>query len=56
MLLLLGINMVAMTSPFNPRGNGAKRRSGRKPGARVTNSALAEFKAVAHGSKGGGMS
>ena len=25
----------------NPRANGAKRRSGRKPGARVTNSALA---------------
>ena len=32
-----------------PRANGAKRRSGRKPGARVTNSALAEFKVVAHG-------
>ncbi len=32
------------TSDFefvNPRANGAKRRSGRKPGARVTNSALA---------------
>ena len=39
-----------------PRANGAKRRSGRKPGARVTNSALAELKVVAHGSKGGGMS
>ena len=26
---------------INPRANGAKRRSGRKPGARVTNSALA---------------
>ena len=25
----------------NPRANGAKRRSGRKPGARVTNLALA---------------
>ncbi len=24
---------------YNPRANGAKRRSGRKPGARVTNSA-----------------
>ena len=34
---------------YYPRGNGAKRRSGRKPGARVTNSALAEFKVVAHG-------
>ena len=34
----------------NPRANGAKRRSGRKPGARVTNSVLAEFKVVARGS------
>ena len=34
----------------NPRANGAKRRSGRKPEARVTNSALAKFKVVAHGS------
>ena len=33
-----------------PRANGAKRRSGRKPGARVTNFALAEFRVVAHGS------
>ena len=33
-----------------PRANGAKRRSGRKPGARVTNSALTEFKVVAYGS------
>ena len=32
---------------FNPRANGAKRRSGRKPGARVTNFVLAEFKVVA---------
>ena len=31
----------------NPRANGAKRRSGRKPGARVTNFVLAEFKVVA---------
>ena len=31
----------------NPRANGAKRRSGRKPGARVTNSVLAELKVVA---------
>ena len=30
-----------------PRANGAKRRSGRKPGARVTNFVLAEFKVVA---------
>ena len=30
-----------------PRPNGAKRRSGRKPGARVTNFVLAEFKVVA---------
>ena len=34
----------------SPRANGAKRRSGRKPGSRVTNFALAEFKIVAHGS------
>ena len=27
--------------PHDPRANGAKRRSGRKPGARVTNLALA---------------
>ena len=39
-----------------PRANGEQRRSGRKPGARATNSALAEFKVVAHGSKGGGVS
>ena len=25
---------------YNPRANGAKRRSGRKPGARVTNTEL----------------
>ena len=31
-----------------PRANGAKRRSGRKPGARVTNRALGKFKVV-HG-------
>ena len=37
---------------YNPRANGAKRSSGRKPGARVNNSSLAEFKVVAHGSKG----
>ena len=43
-------------SDHSPRANGAKRRSGRKPGARVTNSALAELKVVAHGSKGVGMS
>ena len=30
-----------------PRANGAKRRSGRKPGARVTNFVLAELKVVA---------
>ena len=33
----------------NPPANGAKRRSGRKPGARVTNFALAELKVVARG-------
>ena len=31
----------------HPRANGAKRRSGRKPGARVTNFVLAELKVVA---------
>ena len=31
----------ALLSFGNPRANGAKRRSGRKPGARVTNLALA---------------
>ena len=34
----------------NPRANGAKRRSGRKPGARVTNFVLGELKVVARGS------
>ena len=36
---------------YFPRANGAKRRSGRKPGARVTNLALplAKFKVVVHG-------
>ena len=33
-----------------PRANGAKRRSGRKPGARVTNFALTELQVVARGS------
>ena len=33
-----------------PRANGAKRRSGRKPGARVTNFALGKFKVIARGS------
>ena len=32
---------------YDPRANGAKRRSGRKPGARVTNFVLAELKVVA---------
>ena len=34
----------------NTRANGAKRRSGRKPGARVTNFVLGKFKVIAHGS------
>ena len=34
----------------NLRANDAKRRSGRKPGSRVTNFVLAEFKVVARGS------
>ena len=33
----------------NPRANGAKRRSGRKPGARVTNRAYVKFKVDVHG-------
>ena len=33
----------------SPRVNGAKRRSGRKPGARVTNRAQAKFKVAVHG-------
>ena len=33
-----------------PRANDAKRRSRRKPGARVTNFVLGEFKVVARGS------
>ena len=32
-----------------PRANGAKRRSGRKPGARVTNRALGKLKVVGDG-------
>ena len=34
-----------------PRANGVKRRSGRKPGARVTNPAIGKFKVAVHGSK-----
>ena len=37
---------------YNPRANGAMRRSGRKPGARVTNRALAKSK-VGSSRKGG---
>ena len=37
-----------------PRANGAKRRSGRKPGARVTNFVLAEFKALSFTNISGG--
>ena len=43
---MIGLNESCV--PFiNPRANGAKRRSGRKPGARVSNFVLAEFKVVA---------
>ena len=35
---------------FYPRANDAKRRSGRKPGARVTNRALGKLKVVVDGS------
>ena len=34
----------------NARANGAKRRSGRKPGARVINRALGKLKVVVDGS------
>ena len=34
---------------YYPRANGAKRRSGRKPGARVTNRALGNLKVVGDG-------
>ena len=45
---LVIINFALHTKSRNhPRANGAKRRSGRKPGARVTNFVLAEFKVVA---------
>ena len=50
---LLQGNFLASGSPdYNPRANGAKRRSGRKPGARVTNRALAKSK-VGSSRKGG---
>ena len=35
---------------LSPRANGAKRCSGRKPGARVTNFVLGGFKVIARGS------
>ncbi len=35
------VSYLDRTSSHYPRANGAKRRSGHKPGARVTNSALA---------------
>ena len=38
---LLHACISSITTIYYPRANGAKRRSGRKPGARVTNSALA---------------
>ena len=41
------LNVSGKLSLYSPRANGAKRRSGRKPGARVTNFVLAEFKVVA---------
>ena len=40
-LLLLYFCVCVLFTTTCPRANGAKRRSGRKPGARVTNSALA---------------
>ena len=48
---ILGLHHVHNVLGFHtyhyPRANGAKRRSGRKPGARVTNFVLAELKVVA---------
>ena len=44
-----------MHTLFHPRGKGAKRRSGRKPGLRVTNFALAEFKALSFTNISGGV-
>ena len=45
---LLGLKLMdTLKWNDNPRANGAKRRSGRKPGARVTNFVLAELKVVA---------
>ena len=41
------IKQVVRMTRIIPRANGAKRRSGRKPGARVTNFVLAELKVVA---------
>ena len=55
LIYILSFEMITLLIPAEPI-NGAKRRSGRNPGARVTNSALAEFKVVADGSKGVGMS
>ena len=45
--ILGNLNPNKATGPYSPRANGAKRRSGRKPGARVTNFVLAELKVVA---------
>ena len=39
----------ALIKSNNPRANGAKRRSGRKPGARVTNRALGKLKVAGDG-------
>ena len=44
--LVLNAN-VYMWYLYNSRAKGAKRRSGRKPGARVTNFVLAELKVFA---------
>ena len=41
--------MLALSSYLYPRANGAKRRSERKPGARVTNRALGKLKVVGDG-------
>ena len=48
--ILIEVTLLSSVAKYNPRANGAKRRSGRKPGARVTNFALGKFKVIAHGS------
>ena len=46
LVFILFLHEIAMLDIVSPRANGAKRRSGRKPGARVTNFVLGELKVV----------